>query len=386
MPQDRSGGGGGFITGSDGNGWTGGGQGSLGNAPADGGSGGAGGLPSGVGGNFGWGGDRGGAPINNSSAGGGGGGGGIGGGGGGAGGVFGDAGGGGFGGGGGGSAQGYIFGIGGVGGFGGGGGADTVGAHYAEGGFGAAPGIATTGGGGGGFGGAIFNHAGIVNLTNSTFAYNGANGGIGGSGLGGAIFNLNGTVTLNFCTVASNTVSGSNGTDASKGAGDGAIYSLAFGNKIQDGTASIAIVTIRNSIVYGNVGANNGVVNNVVAGTLASNAGNAAQLIFGGGNIIYNAASFGNATSSGPTPLVANPNLGPLQNNGGTTLTMALPAGSPAIDAGVACVGNVPATDQIGNARIWGRAPDLGAYEYASQPGSNDDIFGGNFDTANNCP
>lgn len=123
-----------------------------------------------------------------------------------------------------------------------------------------------------------------------------------------------------------------------------------------------------------------------VAGTLASNPGNIAQLIYGGGNIVDATASFGNATSSGPTPLVSNPNLGPLQNNGGTTLTMALSAGSPAIDADVACVGNTPATDQIGNARTWGRAPDLGAYEYGSQPGGNDDIFGGDFDTANNCP
>ena len=59
----------------------------------------------------------------------------------------------------------------------------------------------------------------------------------------------------------------------------------------------------------------------------------------------------------------ANPLLAPLANNGGPTNTMALLAGSPAIDHGIneGC----PATDQRGVVRPQGAACDIGAYELA---------------------
>ena len=66
------------------------------------------------------------------------------------------------------------------------------------------------------------------------------------------------------------------------------------------------------------------------------------------------------------SPLVADPLLGPLQNNGGPTLTQALLPGSPAIDSGNpgGCTDNVGATitaDQRGRPR--GARCDMGAYE-----------------------
>jgi predicted outer membrane repeat protein len=54
--------------------------------------------------------------------------------------------------------------------------------------------------------------------------------------------------------------------------------------------------------------------------------------------------------------------IGPLQDNGGPTLTHALLAGSPAIDAGGAA--NCPTTDQRGVARPQGATCDIGAYEW----------------------
>jgi hypothetical protein len=132
---------------------------------------------------------------------------------------------------GGGSAEGYGGGGGGGGGgsgggnggFGGGGGGFNGGGGGGAGGFGGGGGSAGLGsgpngfganGGGAGFGGAIFNHNGTVQVTNSTFNGNTATGGMtggglyplspGGSGYGGAIFNLNGTVTLTFSTLAGN--------------------------------------------------------------------------------------------------------------------------------------------------------------------------------------
>ena len=56
-----------------------------------------------------------------------------------------------------------------------------------------------------------------------------------------------------------------------------------------------------------------------------------------------------------------DPQLGPLADNGGPTDTIALMAGSPAIDAGAAC----PATDQRGLTRAQGTTCDAGAFESA---------------------
>ena len=56
---------------------------------------------------------------------------------------------------------------------------------------------------------------------------------------------------------------------------------------------------------------------------------------------------------------MADPGLAPLGNYGGTSLTMALLPGSPAIDAGTGT--GAPATDQRGYARVGG--VDIGAFE-----------------------
>src|SRR5262249_11183309 len=56
-----------------------------------------------------------------------------------------------------------------------------------------------------------------------------------------------------------------------------------------------------------------------------------------------------------------DPLLGPLADNGGPALTMALLPGSPAIDAGISI--NGVTTDQRGVPRPQGIAPDIGAFE-----------------------
>jgi hypothetical protein len=85
-------------------------------------------------------------------------------------------------------------------------------------------------------GGAIFNAAGSVTITNSTLAGNAADGGNGlysgtaggpGSGLGGALFNLNGSVTLNNATLALNSVAAGAQAGGLTGlATGGALFSL----------------------------------------------------------------------------------------------------------------------------------------------------------------
>jgi len=59
------------------------------------------------------------------------------------------------------------------------------------------------------------------------------------------------------------------------------------------------------------------------------------------------------------TPITLDPQLGPLQDNGGPTETLALSIGSAAIDNG----STTATTDQRGYPRPEGAAPDIGAYE-----------------------
>ncbi|MDE2256546.1 MAG: hypothetical protein KGK05_02150 [Xanthomonadaceae bacterium] len=369
-------GGGGFTTGSDGGTASagvpgiGGGLGGLGGCSAgatgcygDGGGGGGGNLGNNAGGSFGQGSLNPGSSASGGGVGGGGGG----------------AGNGGFGGGGGGFGNG---------GFGGGG---------VLGGFGGADGVsgatATTAGAGAGMGGAIFNHRGSLNLTNVTMSGNSASGGtfVGsppyGSGLGAAIFNLNGTVTIAYSTLANNAVNSSKGGALGGGPGDGAVYSVAYGNKIEDGTSSLAALTITDSIITGTVASNgagnNDVVNNVVAGTHPANTGNTATLTYTGKNIIgasQNATSSAGATATqnGAPTSSADPKLGALFNYTGPTQTMRPLPGSPAINA-VSCT-NAPPTDQRGVTRPQpsGGNCDLGSVELTVV--ELDRIFADNFD------
>jgi hypothetical protein len=72
----------------------------------------------------------------------------------------------------------------------------------------------------------------------------------------------------------------------------------------------------------------------------------------------------GNYSYGGPGNIFnVNPMLGPLQNNGGPTLTMAPLPGSPAIDAVGATVCPPPVTDQRGITRPQGKSCDIGAVE-----------------------
>jgi hypothetical protein len=68
--------------------------------------------------------------------------------------------------------------------------------------------------------------------------------------------------------------------------------------------------------------------------------------------------------SRGTDRVTAHPLLGPLADNGGRTMTVALLPGSPAIDAGgLPATSGCPITDQRGQSRPWGPACDIGAFE-----------------------
>ncbi|MBD2768945.1 hypothetical protein IC235_13705 [Hymenobacter sp. BT664] len=78
----------------------------------------------------------------------------------------------------------------------------------------------------------------------------------------------------------------------------------------------------------------------------------------GGNNLFFPENNNGRCVATPGNSLFVDPLLSPLADNGGPTQTMALRAGSPAINAG----SGGPATDQRGRPRVG--ASDIGAFEY----------------------
>jgi hypothetical protein len=185
------------------------------------------------------------------------------------------------------------------------------------------------------FGGGMYN-AGPATLTNCTFSNNLTT--LNPSFGGGGIYNAGGfTIKLTYCTVANNS------------AGPG------FGGGIWNAAGSTLNLT--NTIVAENTAS---------SGPDVSGAINTADhnLIGDGGGCTIGTDLGGNLVGGNGNPVI-DPRLGPLQNNGGTTQTLALFADSPAIGHADDTV--IPHTDQRSHARTdhFGLATDIGAYEYA---------------------
>jgi hypothetical protein len=166
-------------------------------------------------------------------------------------------------------------------------------------------------------------------VTNSTF-----NGNTSSSDA--SAIAVDGTLSLLNVTIAGNTAAG---------AGGGAISHFGIG---------VADVTLKNTLIANNVGGD------CATGDALTSQGH--NLV---GGTTCNAVFTANATD---IKNAGNPGLGPLASNGGPTQTMALLAGSPAIDKGdnVGC----PATDQRGVTRPATAANpcDIGAYEFVAAP------------------
>jgi hypothetical protein len=179
-------------------------------------------------------------------------------------------------------------------------------------------------------GGAIFNN-GSATIANSTFSGNGVS--IYASG-GGAILNNGSTATL---TITNSTFSGNYADLGSFGTG--AIFNRG------------SIVTLSNTIL----------ANDPDAGNCAYDFGSP---ITNGGNNIDDGATCGWASANGSMSNT-DPLLGPLTDNGGSSFTFALLAGSPAIDGVTYNPPNgAPLTDQRGSARPQGAVYDIGSYEF----------------------
>ena len=235
------------------------------------------------------------------------------------------------------------------------------------------PGFISTGGAGGvARGGGLFN-AGWATLTQTTFGFGSANGGRGGNGntplsrtagsgansYGGGIYNT-GPLTINQSTLRSFSVrQGLAGTDGPAGPTNG----VAEGGGIFN-TAPGTNCTLLNSIIARNTAP-------LLVGA-ASNSDASGIFSSRGHNLVGatdNSTGFGvSGDLTGDSFFPLDPLLGALVPNGGTTPTVPLLAGSPAIDAGDDSVTNSLATDQRGTGfpRRVGAHVDIGAYEFGT--------------------
>jgi hypothetical protein len=263
-----------------------------------------------------------------------------------------------------------------------------------------------------GNGGGIYNAGSSLTVTSCTFT------GCYATGSGGGIASLSSTIVITNCSFTSCTALATYAAGSGVFTGANSIYTIGkctfSGNTGTAFSASIgqtATGTIYNCTFNGNTGyktggieaSNNGSLS-ILSSTISGNtATDTASLRPAGGGIyhgeycsltIKNSIISGNTgtytdvggynSSSIPVAKVANivgsaynwtgdvsaallGTLGSLANNGGTTLTMAIPAGSSAIGAGNSTATNaspVSGLDQTGATRSV-TAPTIGALEYA---------------------
>lgn len=220
-------------------------------------------------------------------------------------------------------------------------------------------------------GGGAIDNTGTLSVTNSTISGNNA-----GIGDGGAI-RSSGTVTIVNSTISSNQAIGGGGV-----ANFGVSMSIRNSTITQntatvDGAAILNFnsVSISNSTLSANTGApvitSSGPVvlrSSIIAGT--SSAPMVGVFTTGSThNLIQDPANSGGLVNGIENNLVGvDPLLGPLQDNGGPTLTMALLGGSPAINGGRSGEGIV--TDQRGTGfpRVRGTRIDIGSFEFSGPP------------------
>ena len=229
------------------------------------------------------------------------------------------------------------------------------------------------------FGGGIYNFAGSsLSVSNSTISGNSAQ-------FGGGIYNFDGSSM----SVSNSTVSGNSAQGRGGGIGNEGTLSVnnstLSGNSAQLGGGiyhgSAASVSVGNSTLSGNSAQLGGGIYNFAGSSLSVSNSIIANSSSGGDcngsftNLGHNLIEDNSCGFSGGT----DPKLGPLQDNGGPTLTHALLPGSPAIDTGASTL----AADQRGVLRPQGSAADIGAFELIPAPDADGD---GIPDNGDNCP
>ncbi len=197
-------------------------------------------------------------------------------------------------------------------------------------------------------GGGIFSRFGGVTMVGSTVSGNSAR-----DGSGGGVFVFNSVSSIRHSTVPANTAYSSAGGGAFIAGGKLALdHTILARNSASLGPDLTGLIGTVFDVTFSLIG------NNAQSGLAATPPGTP--------------NANGNRIGTAGSPI--DPLLGPLADNGGPTLTHALLAGSPAIDAGdpsaVVGMNGVPEFDQRGNPfiRVVGAAIDVGAFELEPAP------------------
>ena len=194
-------------------------------------------------------------------------------------------------------------------------------------------------------GGGIQASSGSVTMTGSTLSGNQANG---TNSVGGGLWFNDSLVTIVSSTITGNTASATGGGLT--------LYDNVLDKKL----------TIHNSIIAGNT--DNGTAPDFAAATNPGTNLEVKSSLIGnnvGTSLSASATADPNGNRIGAPGALIDPLLGPLQDNGGPTLTHALLPGSPAIDAGDNALLAGQTTDQRGVPfiRTFNATVDIGAYE-----------------------
>jgi hypothetical protein len=235
----------------------------------------------------------------------------------------------------------------------------TISGNISQGGAGGAAGSGgggTVGDGGVGVGGGINSNAPGSDFLNDTIYGNTAVGGAGNTIVTSGIPNPDGAFggglddESTAVYIASVTVTANSAQAGAPSAG--ATAGTAFGGGIDnDGNADTSL-TLQNSLVAANTAPNG-------PDFLGAAVSTDDNLIGDGTGSSGFSASNGDQVGTTISPI--NAKLGPFQNNGGSTDTVALLAGSPALGAGDPAVAT--ATDQRGLPRVVAGETDIGAFE-----------------------
>lgn len=252
----------------------------------------------------------------------------------------------------------------------------------------------------------VSNVAGFLTVLNSTLSGNSEGEAMNGAGImSGPLFKTPADTTIINTTISGNSAPGFGGGIAGGYWGVTIVNSTISGNSAGDrgGGISGTFLTIMNSTISGNSAGKIGggiatsgsaITNSTISGNSADSAGGIyyvqgpfpktseiSNTIFNAGplgeNIVNNGATVtshgynlcsddGGGVLNGPGDQInTDPLLGPLQDNGGPTLTHALLSGSPAIDEGDPNFTPPPFYDQRGCpfVRVFNGRIDVGSFE-----------------------
>jgi hypothetical protein len=204
-------------------------------------------------------------------------------------------------------------------------------------------------------GGVYLRNLTTLTMTDSTLSGNTANA-LSTSLGGGGVYLYLVTATIRNCTISGNNA-----------AAGGAIRSAGSTMTIQSSTVAFNSASSFCGGIYRASGGTLSITSTIVADNLApTNPDISSSLTSASFSLVGN--TFGTTISGSNNQLNVDPLLGPLQNNGGPTLTHILLPGSPAIDTGTNIAGLSYDQRGVGHPRTAGSGTDIGALELPVTP------------------